>query len=277
MAPEIKLKDSSKTSKWLDAALEFERKKYASNPIQRDIVVEFNYAQAWGFIVAGYFLLELSLKALSHRCNCEIKRNHALYKLFKRLPDEQKSILRLHYTDFVNTFPKLAQETPNEIDQFFKSLDGDHSRGSFDWRYYLIEEPSEDQLPFVDINLIHEVVYSIYLVHRAIGNKSDKPEKRTYSFRLHDERASILSRWYEYRKHFPDWVGIGDRIEKLWGPDYDERYSYVVTKERTHHFCFGVISDDLAKKFPIHDMRMEFQSFQANFDGPTNGNANPRF
>lgn len=221
MASEFK--DPSKVSIWLETALKFERQKCASNPIHRDIVDEFNYAQAWGFIVAGYFLLELSLKALLHERNCKFKKTHALYDLFERLPEEQKRILRSHYSDFLNASSISRQEIPNEIDDFFKNLDGDHSKGSFDWRYYLIEEPSGNQLPFVDINLIHEVAYFIFTVHRVYGDTDHRHERDTYSFRLHEDRMNALRFWYESQMESPTWKRGENRIEKLWGPDYNDR------------------------------------------------------
>ena len=136
MASEINFKDSSKMLIWLDTALEFEWKKFTSNPIRRDIVVDYTHAQAWGFIVTGYFLLEQSLKALLHRCNCKTEKTHVLYNLFELLPSTQKNNLRSHYSDFVKIFPMLGQNTSDEIDGFLQNLDGDKSKGSFYWRYF---------------------------------------------------------------------------------------------------------------------------------------------
>ena len=262
MAPPIKFKDSSDTSKWLEAALESEWRKYASNPIHRDFIAEFNYAQAWGSIVAGYFLLEQSLKALLHKCGYEIGKTHVLYCLFSLLPDKQKNILRLHYSDFVKSFPGLGKNTSNDIDGYLKNLDGNQSNGSFSWRYFLIEEPPDNKLPFIEINLIHEIVYSICAVHREYENADYKHDEDTYSARLAHHRRVVFLRWYEERKCSGDWTDLGDRIEVLWGPNYADRYSYVIINGDQISSCFGMISENLKNKFVVHDVRDKFQSFQ---------------
>lgn len=260
MTSQFDYKNSSKISAWLNTALVSECQKYKSNPIYSDIVVEFNYAQAWGFIVAGYFLLEQGLKALLHKYKCEIERTHELYKLFERLPDEQKNNLRRHYSDFVRVVPELKQNAPNEIDIFLMNLDGDQSKGSLDWRYYLIEERRDSKLPFVNINLIHEIVYSICAAHRITANTQLRLEMYTYSFRLFQERKKSAHCWYEHRMSLPTWKEAGNRIEKLWGPDYADRCTYVVINEGRVRICFGKISDDLADEFQIYDMRSAFRS-----------------
>ena len=239
--------------------------KYASNPIQYDIE-EYNCAQAWGSIVAGYFLLEQSLKALLHLCNCQIGRTHVLYSLFELLPDKQKNILRFHYSDFVKAFPGLGRNTLDEIDGFFQNLDGDQSKGSFDWRYFLIEEQSSSKLPFIEMGLIYENVYSICRALEVYGNADDMHEEYTYSTYLACARRRVFLRWYEQREYSPDWAGTGDRIEIFWGPDYAARYSYVKINGDQLNSYFDILSEDLENKFSICDVRAKFMSFQESDD-----------
>ena len=51
---------------WLDMALDMEKDKLESCPVKRDLMPGAEVAQGWGFVVAGYFLVEQSFKALLH-------------------------------------------------------------------------------------------------------------------------------------------------------------------------------------------------------------------
>ncbi|MYD25235.1 MAG: hypothetical protein F4X08_05435 [Gemmatimonadetes bacterium] len=48
----------------LDTALEKEQEKYKKCPVTPDLLPSHEVAQAWGYVVAGYFLVEESFKAL---------------------------------------------------------------------------------------------------------------------------------------------------------------------------------------------------------------------
>lgn len=262
MASDINYKKSYEITIWLRAALQCEWSKLASNPIHHGPLIKLNHAEDWGYIVTGYFLLEQSLKALLHECKRKTEKTHDLYSHFEWLPNEHKVSLRAHYSDFVKTFPGLQQNIPDEIDEFLKNLDGPCSRGSLDWRYYLIEERPVDQLPVIDINLIHEIAFAICMTHKEIVGGHREPEDISYSFRLSCDRMRIMSLWCEHRMRFPDWDKLGNRIEKLWGPDYADRYTFTIIEEDQFHPFFDKIPDELVNEFPVHDMTGEFQSFQ---------------
>ena len=51
---------------WLDTALEKEWQKYSATPVMPDMAPGHEEAQAWGYVVAGYFLIEQGLKGVLH-------------------------------------------------------------------------------------------------------------------------------------------------------------------------------------------------------------------
>ena len=62
-------------------------------------------AQAWGYVVAGYSLVEQGLKAVLYVRGGEPKKGHELSVLFTDMPPEDRDILRTYYDDFRHTFP----------------------------------------------------------------------------------------------------------------------------------------------------------------------------
>ena len=137
--------------KWLDTALEKEKEKYRKCPIVPDMVPGHDAAQGWGYVVAGYFLLEQSFKALLYvRTNEKVPKIHSLSKLFVRLDDQDKDILREYYNDYQATIGGMVGKFPiKSLDQFLENLDGDDHVGSFDWRYFLTEEKRSQKMPLV--------------------------------------------------------------------------------------------------------------------------------
>ncbi len=71
------------------------------------------------------------------------------------------------------------------LGDFLMELDGPKHRGrrvgSFDWRYYLIENPRSETLPYVSIEFLHEVVFGVLCVAEdAVGGGDDaRATKRT--------------------------------------------------------------------------------------------------
>ena len=51
------------------------------------------------------------------------------------------------------------------LDEFLVNLDGDPNKkgddhiGSFDWRYFLIEEKQSAKMPMVSVEFLHEIAY----------------------------------------------------------------------------------------------------------------------
>ena len=59
-------KEPQRAIAWLQAALKKEQEKYAQCPVQPDVVTGYETAQGWGYVVAGYFLIEESFKVILH-------------------------------------------------------------------------------------------------------------------------------------------------------------------------------------------------------------------
>ena len=62
----IQFKDPKEITIWLEAALQSEQEKYKQCPVLPDAMPGYEAARAWGYVVAGYFLIEESFKALLH-------------------------------------------------------------------------------------------------------------------------------------------------------------------------------------------------------------------
>ena len=62
-----------------------------------------------------------------------------------------------------------------------------------------------------------------------------------------------------YKDSGVEWLGEGDRIEKLWGPDYCGRYDLYVFHGETGKHIFGKIPTDL--DLPVLDKRSEIELF----------------
>ena len=62
----IDFKDPLWIITWLDTALKKEKEKYKKCPVMPDLIPGHVAAQGWGYVVAGYFLVEESFKALLH-------------------------------------------------------------------------------------------------------------------------------------------------------------------------------------------------------------------
>ena len=74
----ITFKDPLWITVWLHTALKKEQEKYKQCPVMPDFAPGHEVAQAWGYVVAGYFLVEESFKALLYlrvvsRCRSSIR------------------------------------------------------------------------------------------------------------------------------------------------------------------------------------------------------------
>ena len=81
-----------------------------------------------------------------------------------------------------------------DVNEFLKELDGKAGSASFDWRYYLIESNENGALPYLSIDLLHEVAYgTIRLIEEA--KFKHVALKQTYSYRCYRERQSKYLNW----------------------------------------------------------------------------------
>lgn len=108
--------------------------------------------------------------------------------LFDLFESEDKETLREYYSDYKafvgKTFPfKTLQD-------FLTNLDGDPNKigddyiGSFDWRYFLIEEQRSFKMPLVSVEFLHEIVFGCVRMIEFAHYGKFEPSRYTYSKRL---------------------------------------------------------------------------------------------
>ena len=149
----IDFKDPFLALHWLETALDMEKAKYAACPVKNDLVAGQVNAQAWGSVVTGYFLLEQAFKLLLHVEGTSPDKTHTLSTdLFDALPEDDQKALQESYADFRLTGGNARTFPFSDLNDFLRNLDGNDGKGkpvgSFDWRYFLIEE-------FQTLSLIH--------------------------------------------------------------------------------------------------------------------------
>ena len=217
----------------------------------------------------GYFLLEESFKALLFLRGCteeKVPNKHSLTMLFGLLKPDDQDVLREYYSDYRATIGGYRSNLPFEtLDDFLKNLDGGtkgEAIGSFDWRYFLIEEAKSKRGPFISIHYLHEVVYGcnsiIKYIHR--GNSAVKPRLDTHSWRLHLSRGQKYDRWLNARPKSEDGSELPDRLEILWGPDYRGRYDILVFCGETCTPAFSELPE--SPTAPIFDKRQELEDYE---------------
>ena len=223
MTEKIAYKEPLYVWKWLETALKKEWQKLAATPVTPDMVPGHEAAQAWGYVVAGYFLVEQGLKAVLYVRGLSPPKTHALAVLLAELSAEDQDTLRAYYDDFRGTFPGMRSFPLATLDDYLVNLDGERNgrgqyAGSFDWRYFLTEEASGASMPLVSIHVMHEVVYGCVQLVRSIDRGEEKAGKATYSWRLRWKRSRLHEDWLTVRMNSPGWGQEGDRLEILWGP-----------------------------------------------------------
>ena len=262
----IDFKEPSLIIEWLNTALEKEKAKYKKEPVENDMVPGHMMAQAWGYVVVGYFLVEEAFKAFLHLRKKRVPLSHSLSILFDLFEDNDKGVLREFYTDYRATAGGPISEFPYEtLEDFLANLDGDPKKksdehvGSFAWRYFLIEEKRGSKMPTVSIEYLHEIAYGCSMMLEYAHYGVFDSRQRTNSWRLRQERETKQDDWLTVRMNSDGWGDHGDRIEKLWGPDYMDRYDLIFFKDETLELHFCELPKD--SKLPIVDKRKEFEDF----------------
>ena len=254
--PDRVFKDPLYMTAWLEVALEKEQQKYEKCPIVPDMAPGHNEAQAWGYVVTGYFLAEQSFKALLYLRGKEAPRTHPLSTLYDSLDDDDKEILREFYADYRATISGIRGEFRfGSLDEFLVNLDGDtgSSQGSLAWRYYLIEEVPE--MPYVSVDYLHEVVFGCTKIVEYARNGRFDPARYTHSWRLRWERKRTYDAWLRDRMGSSGWDDLGDRLEILWGPDYRGRHDLWLFEGTGLTSCFSAIPE--YNGVPVVDKREE--------------------
>ena len=131
--------------------------------------------------------------------------------------------------------------------------------GSFDWRYFLIEEKKSQKMPLVSVDYLHEIVFGcIRIIHYARNDRFD-PTRYTHSWRLRWKRQKRFHDWLTVRMNSEGWNELDDRLEILWGPDYRGRYDLCLFQGKGAKPYFSEIPSDF--HFPIVDKRKEIDNF----------------
>ena len=262
----IDFKDPLWITAWLDTALKKEKEKYKKCPVMPDMVPGHEAAQGWGYVVAGYFLVEEAFKALLFvRGSSTVPTKHSLSILFNLLEDNDKATLREYYDDYKATIGGMVGAFPfKSLDDFLVNLDGDKNVrgdhiGSFDWRYFLIEEKRSREMPTVSVDYLHEIVFGCTRIVEHASNNRFEPTRYTRSWRLREQRKVKYNEWLTVRMNSEGWDELGDRLEILWGPDYLGRYDLYLFRGKGMQAYFSEIPDDFT--FPVIDKRKEIESF----------------
>lgn len=172
---------------WLDTALKKEKEKYERCPPKPDMVPGHEAAQGWGYVVAGYSLLEAAFKAILFLRGMRVPTKHALLPLLTALDQNDKDILREFYADYRGSLGGHIAAFPfATLDDFLANLDGDENAkgdriGSFDWRYYLIEEKRSQKMPFVSVDYMHEIAYGCIRIVEYLTYGRSEPSKCSHS------------------------------------------------------------------------------------------------
>ena len=262
----INFKDPRWIIMWLDTALKKEKTKYEKEPVKADMSPEHMVAQAWGYVVVGYFLVEEAFKALLHLRNKHVPRTHSLSILFGLFEDNDKGNLREFYTDYRATAGGRISEFPYEtLEDFLANLDGDPSKkgndhvGSFAWRYFLIEEKRSQKMPTVSIEYLHEIAYGCIVMIESLHYDRDDPQRYTNSRRMRRKRGFRQNDWLTVRMNSDGWGVLGDRLEILWGPDCFGRHDLLLFKGKSMKGYFCELPKDF--ELPIVDKRKEIEDF----------------
>ncbi len=265
MTDNVKHKDRPWALVGLEVALEMEWQKFSVSPIRPDLVPEYTHAQAWGYVVAAYSLLEQGFKEILHSRERTFRKTHELTNLFDGLPANDQDVLRAHHCDFWHAFPGLRWfRPPPPLDDFLENLDGrgvgrGKCLGSVDWRYALTQEAAGASLPSVSINAMHEIMYGCVELLRSIQEGTGKASRADYSWRLHEYRWGFHREWLDSRLNSSGRDQEGDRLEILWGPDYRERYDYVVVKGSRGTIFFRRLPNTEESDVPVVDKRRELE------------------
>ena len=257
----------------LETALKQERNKYASHPVLPDMVPDHVNAQGWCYVVAGYFLLEMAFKALLQARGSAPPVTHSLSTLFKQLDEGDQNVLREFYSDYQLTIGGRVGAFPmRSLDECLMNLDGDRHKaggtfGSFDWRYCLIENGRSEQMPFVCVDYLHEVVYGCVQILVFVENGCFPPEHQTHSYRLRRDRKCVYDRWLDAQMLSDDWRTAGERWIVLWGPDHRGRFDLVHCVENGYSEYFEEWPAD--SEMPVYDMRREVSQVLEHEDWPS--------
>ncbi len=260
------LKEPKVAALGLEFAFDMEERKFTTCPVRPDMIPDYETAQAWGYVVAAYSLVEQGFKALLHLREEDVPRTHELSaKLFGQLAEGDRADLRKYYDDYRALRADEEDDTLfGTLDAFLDNLDGaQNSRGdrigSLDWRYLATEQSQGEQLPRVSINYLHEIIRGcIWILQRETGDGS-MPPTFTLSQRERQDRMWELQRWLAVRINSGERTDLDDRWEVVWGPDARGRYDLLLFQGGQVSILFREKPEGTA--LPVVDKRSEYEAF----------------
>ena len=191
----------SEACAYLQAALDMEKEKYSKVPVIPRMPKSYTNSLAWGYVVAGYFLLEEALKLLVIARGKTYTNIHNLTQIFMKLDKVDQDVLAQYYRDFHGTHETMGGFPIGDLPGFLRNLDAGGTKnrsGNVAWRYSLIEKPEGNHLPLVNAEFLHELTYGAIRVTRHIVNPSSpNPVQFTYSLRRHSDRRRGAIKWLE--------------------------------------------------------------------------------
>ena len=209
-------------------AYELEVSRWSPKP--PDMFPEYDAVAAWSAIVAGYSLLEQALKALLRVEGKDYDRTHSLYTPLSRLNKEHKEILRQFYEDYLQHCKSVSEFPIKTFAEYAKHLDADDAdekkrrgKGSINWRYALIEGFSEDKIPFVSVEVLHECICAVLQILQCKISEND-PDWPPYSKRREKYRWLIIGDWICERhgvlSDSCEFLKIPEQgVARIWTPD----------------------------------------------------------
>ena len=212
--------------------------------------------------------MEESFKALLNVREKEVPATHSLSNLYKLLGPRDRKILREFYSDYRASIGGYKSRFRfKSLHGFLKNLDGGKNRhgnhiGSFDWRYFLIEEMRSEKMPFVSVDYLHEIAFGCIQIIHFVRNGRFDPSENTHSWRLRHDRMKKYQDWLTVRMNTEGWNDLDDRVEILWGPDYRGRYDLYRFGSKQVSFHISESPEDSG--IPVLDKRQELDAFDVD-------------
>ena len=250
-AKTINFNDPLWMTAWLDAALSKEQEKYSKCPVLVDSLPGYVDAQAWGYVVAGYFLLEESLKAVLHMRGEKVPRWHSLSRLFGRLKHRDQEVLREFYRDFRGSIGSHAGKFHSESSTGFGQLDERVKGCTWFVGAYFLSSTCRMRTSDVQCRVLHEVRWMIRIC-QCVSNGKINPLRYKRTERLWRERRDKYIELLKLRRNSPGW-SEDDRCEILAGPDHQDRYDLYCREQG--RICFTLSSLPAGGGLRIIDFR----------------------
>ena len=262
---------------WLKTALEKEIKNYEANPPGTDLSSDCRSAQAWGYVVDGCLLLEIALKNVLAIRGKEVPSDRQLLGLFEILDDVDQQTLRAYYDDYrgvTNHYrPPADYHGPSvfhgldrilkTVEEFLSALDVETDHGPFGWRNFATVAVVKREMPMACIPYMHEIIYGCIGLYGTLID----PDRAglnlledTYSWRQYSKRHEAhTTPWFLPIFYAGEHREDEDRIEILWGPDYQDRYDLMFIEGHSIWWQFQKIPSD--STLPHVDKRQELADF----------------